>query len=339
MNRRDLLLGGLAAVGCSSGLRLNIFNWSDYVAPSAIPEFEAEFGLRVRYGTYESNEEMLARVMSGNSGWDIVFPSEDMIGPMRDLGLLAEINHDWLPNLNNLEQEFQRPPWDQELRWCVPYMYGVTGIVYQKKLAQPPSAWEDLWRPDLRGRITMLDDQNEVFAACLKKVGFSVNSSNPNQLTAAQKQAISQKPLLRAYMNADVRDQLVSGDVLVAQAWAVTAGQAIAAAPDRLAFTLPREGFPRFADNVAILRETPRIRAAHQWIDYLLRPQVAANTVAAIHTATANGAALKLLPLELRANSVLYPPTSDLARGEWFTTPSVTVQRLRDRLWTEIKSA
>ena len=339
MNRRELLLGSLVAVGCSSARRLNIFNWSDYVAPSAIPAFEAEFGLRIRYSTYESNEEMLARVMSGNSGWDVVFPSEDMIGPMRDLGLLSELNHDWLPSLSNLDSEFQRPPWDPELRWCVPYMHGVTGIVYQKKLAQPPRAWADLWCSDLSGRITMLDDQNEVFAACLKKLGFSVNSSNPNQLAAAHRQAISQKPLLRAYMNADVRDQLVSGDVLVAQAWAVTAGQAIAAAPDRLAFSLPQEGFPRFADNVAILRETYRIRAAHQWIDYLLRPQVAANTVAAIHTATANGAALTLLAPELRANSVLYPPTSDLARGEWFTTPSVTVQRLRDRLWTEIKSA
>jgi spermidine/putrescine transport system substrate-binding protein len=338
MNRRTFLIGSAAVVACNRGPRLNVFNWSDYVAPDTIPNFEREFGLRVRYGTYESVPEMLAKVMSGNSGWDVIFPSAEYIQPMRDMGLLGQLRHEWLPNLNNLDRQFQQPPWDPGLDWSVPYMHGTTGIVYQKSLGWTPRAWADLWDARLAGKLTMLDDPPEVFAACLETLGDSINSSDPGRLKAAQQRAIAQKPLVRAYLNAEVRDQLVAGDVAVAQAWAVTAAQAIAAAPEKLAFAFPTEGFPRYADNVAILRESSRQEAAHHFIDYLLRPRVAAAIVETTRTATCNVAAQNILPTALRSDPVLYPPPEILARGEWFAPQSAASQRLRDRLWTEIKT-
>ena len=321
MKRRTLLLAG-AAAACSRGPRLNVYNWSDYIAPETVPQFEREFGVRIHYGTYESNQEMLAQVMSGNSGWDVVFPSGDFIEPMRALKLLAPLNHALLPNLSALSPEFQRPPWDPELRWSIPYMHGVTGILYQRSLQPAPASWADLWDARLRGRLTMLDDEPEVLGACLKKLRDSVNSANPDELRAARKEALAQKPLLRAYLNAEVRDQAVAGDVLAAQAWAVTAAQAITAAPGKLAFSFPSEGFPRYADNVAILRESRRMEAAHRWIDYLLRPQIAARIVMATHTASANQGALRYLPALVRQDPVLYPAAEVLARGEWFQAPA-----------------
>jgi spermidine/putrescine-binding protein len=340
MNRRAFLIGGaLAAEACRSGPRLNVYNWSDYIAPETVPEFEREWGARVHYATYEGNQELLAQVMSGNSGWDVVFPSGDFVGPMRELGLLAPLRHEWLPNLNALDAAFARPPWDPELRWSVPYMHGVTGILYQTALPRAPRSWADLWDERLRGKLTMLDDQPEVLGACLKKLGKPLNSADPAELMAAKAEALAQKPLLRAYLNAEVRDQAVAGDVQAAQAWAVTAAQAMAAAPGKLAFALPSDGFPRFCDNMVILRESRRVELAHRWIDYLLRPETAARIAMATHTATANGAAQRLLPAEMRANPVLYPPPETLARGEWFESQPPASQRLRDRLWTEIKSA
>jgi spermidine/putrescine transport system substrate-binding protein len=184
----------------------------------------------------------------------------------------------------------------------------------------------------------MLDDPPEVFAACLKTLGYSLNSADPRQLKAAQQRAIAQRPLVRAYLNAEVRDQLVAGDVAAAQAWAVTAAQAIAAAPDKLAFSFPSEGFPRYADNVAVLRESSRKEAAHRFIDYLLRPHVAAAIVETTRTAACNGAGQQYLPEALRSDAVLFPPAEILARGEWFAPQSAAGQRLRDRLWTEIKT-
>lgn len=353
MNRRQFLqgvvkMGAVPAAGAlladcgplfQDSARLNVYNWSDYVAPDTVANFERESGLRVRYGTYESNQEMLAQVLGGNSGWDVVFPSADFVGPMRDLGLLAPIRHEMLTNLGALDPAFHQPPWDPELQWCIPYMYGATGILYQKNLVPTPRAWADLWDLRLRGKITMLDDATEVFGACLKKLGYSLNSADPGELRAAAIEARKQKPLLRAYLNAEVRDQVIAGDVAAAQAWAVTAAQAIAAAPDRLAFAYPAEGFARFADNIAILRESRRVEAAHRWIDYLLRPGVAASIVQATRTATCNGAAYAVLPSSLREDAVLYPSVEVLNRSEWFAPQSTASQRLRDRLWTEMKSA
>ena len=344
MNRRRFFTGLAAgwagtAASCSRGPRLNVYNWSDYVAPDTVANFEREFGVEVRYATYESNQEMLAQVMSGNSGWDVVFPSADFIGPMRELALLAPLHIDLLPNRAALDRAFANPPWDRELAWSIPYMHGSTGILFQKSRIPEPRAWADLWDEKLRGKITMLDDAPEVFAACLKKLGYSINSGNPAELGAARAEAVRQKPLLRAYLNAEVRDQAVSGDVLAAQAWAVTAGQAIAAAPGRLGFAYPKEGFARFADNVVILRESRRTELAHQWIDYLLRPEVAASIVKATRTATANGEALALLSSDVREDPVLYPTAEIYARAEWFEPQPAASQRLRDRLWTEIKSA
>ena len=338
MNRRWFLMGVAGAAGCTSGeQRLNVFNWSDYIGTQTIPDFEREFGVRLRYGTYESAPEMLAKVMSGNSGWDVVFPSAEFVQPMIGMNLFQPLDHSLLRNLGALDMQFRNPKWDPGSRYTVPYMHGTTGIAYQKRLGL--SAWRDLWDERLRGKITMLDDPPEVFAACLKKLGDSVNAGREDQLRGASKEAIAQKALLRAYLNAEVRDQLVAGDVSAAQAWAVTAGQAIAAAPDKLAYAFPSEGFARYADTIAILRESRRPELAHKFIDFLLRPEVAARIVQATQTATANGAALGLLPLEVRENPVLYPPAEILVRGEWFEAQTAVAQKLRDRLWTEIKSS
>jgi len=340
MKRRSFLLGGAVfAAACTRGPRLNVYNWSDYVAPGTVPAFEREFGVKVRYSTFESEEEMLAQVMSGNSGWDVVFPAEDFVGPMLKLGLLAPLRHDWIPHLDQLDPAFRMPPWDPELRWSIPYMHGATGILYQKSLIPAPTRWADLWDPRLHGKITMLDDPAEVLGACLRKLGFSLNSGDPSQLRAANAEALAQKPLLRAYLNAEARDQVVAGDIVAAQAWTTTAAQAMAAAPGHLAFVLPADGFARFADNVAILRESRRVELAHQWIDYLLRPAVAASIVAATRTATANAGAQRLLPAQVRDDAVLYPPADVLARAEWLEPQPVASQKLRDRLWTELKSA
>ena len=335
MNRRTFLLGvagATAACSVTHPRRLNVYNWENYVARETIPAFEREFKCRIRYATYESAEEMLAKVISGNSGWDVVFPSNSFVGPMRELG------HTALPNLTNLEARFRHPDWDPPLAWCVPYMHSATGILYAKRVERPPRAWADLWTDSYGRRVTMLDDPAEVFAAALKRLGHSVNAADDLQLKQARDLAIKQKPLLRAYLSEEVRDQVVAGDVLVAQMWAQVAQVAIDSAPN-LAFAFPAEGFPLYADNSCILRESAHKELAHEFLNYLLRPQVAAAIATEMRTATTNGAARAILPATQRDNRVLYPEPEVLARGEWFRPLPSAAQRLRDRYWTEIKSA
>jgi spermidine/putrescine transport system substrate-binding protein len=339
MNRRDFCVAMAgAAAGCRRGPRLNVFNWSSYVAPETVPAFEKETGARVRYAVYESNEEMLAKVMGGNSGWDVVFPSNYLVRPMIELGLLAPLDHRLLGNLKLLEPRFRRPAWDPDLASSVPYMWGATGIAYNRAVTPAPRAWADLWRQDLKGRITMLDDPAEVLGACLKKLGYSINATGRPQLAEARREAIVQKPLLRAYLNAEVRDQLVAGDVLAAQLWATTARQATQEAA-QLHFVYPAEGYALYVDTAVILRESSRAELAHRFLDYLLRPGVAAAAAQSSQTATVNAEARRLLPENMRTDPVLYPPPDVLSRGELFEPLQPAAQRLRDRIWTEIKSA
>ncbi len=340
MNRRYFLLGMAALAGCSRDHRprLNVYNWSAYVAPDTISNFENEFHVNVRYATYESNEEMLAKVLTGNSGWDVVFPTHNRLQPMREYDLLQPLQHAWLPNLGNLDPRFRKPVWDPDLQWSLPYMWSGTGIAYSRALRPQIQAWMDLWDQRLKGRLTMLDDPEDMLGACLKKLRLSFSAADPGELRRAEHEAILQKPLVRAYLNAEVRDQLVSGDVVAAQLWSTTAQQAIDAAPD-LAFAYPAEGFPFYCDCAVILRESERTELAHQFLNYLLRPQVSAAVVQYTKTATANAAALPLLPEATRNSATLYPPAEIYERGEWPRTLPPATQRLRDRIWTEIKSS
>ena len=340
MNRRIFLLGvtGLAACTRDTRPRLNVFNWSNYIAPDTVPKFEKEFGVRVRYGIYESNEEMLARVMGGNSGWDLVFPTDYIVKPMLANGLIGPVHRDLLPNLAELEGLFQKPEWDPELKWSVPYMVTAAGIAYNRKLIPPPRAWADMWDPRLRGRLTMLDDPFDTIGACLKKLGFSVNTTDPAQLGQAQAEAVRQKPLVRAYLNAEARDQLVSGDVLAAHMWNTTAQQAMDSS-NEVGFVYPLEGYAVYPDASVILRESSHPELAHQFINFLLRPDIAAANAVTARTTTTNAGARKLLPPDFRDNPTLYPSREVVARGEWAKTVDPSTQRLRDRLWTEIKSA
>ena len=340
MNRRYFLMAtaGLGACSRDRRPRLNVFNWSAYIAPETVPKFEAEFGVHLRYAIYESNEEMLARVMGGNSGWDIVFPTDYLIKPMLANGLLSPIRRELLPNLVQLEPRFQQPDWDPELKWSVPYMVTAAGIAYNKKLAPPPNAWADMWDQRLRGRMTMLDDPFDTVGACLKKLGLSVNSNDPAELQLASAEAIRQKPLLRAYLNAEVRDQLVSGDVLAAHMWNTTAQQAMDSSKD-IGFVYPAEGYPVYPDCAVILRESKRVELAHHFVNFLLRPDIAAANALAARTTTTNAGARNILPPEFRDNPTLYPDAGIVARGEWARAVDPATQRLRDRLWTEIKSA
>jgi spermidine/putrescine transport system substrate-binding protein len=340
VNRRWFLLGatGMAACRRDTRPRLNVFNWSSYIAGDTVPKFEAEFGARVRYGIYESNEEMLARVMGGNSGWDIVFPTGYIVKPMLANQLLAPMHRELLSNVPQLSARFQQPDWDPDLKWSIPYMVIAAGIAYNRKLNPPPKAWADLWDSKLRGRLTMLDDPFDTIGACLKKLGLSVNSSDPDELKRAEAEAIRQKPLLRAYLNAEARDQLVSGDVLAAHMWNTTAQQAMDSS-SQIGFVYPEEGYAVYPDCSVILRESKRQELAHHFINFLLRPDIAAANALAARTTTTNAGARKILPPAFRDNPTLYPPAEVESRGEWAKSLDPASQRLRDRMWTEIKSA
>lgn len=346
MNRRTFFLGLSGIAGClglsrcarDSRPRLNVFNWSEYIAPETLENFQKESGVRLVYSNYESAEELLAKVFSGNSGWDVVFPSHYFLKPMRENNLLAPLDPKRLPLLKHLTPAMRSPAWDPGLDWGMPYLQGATGVIHQQEVRVDDPSWELLWSPSLAGKITMLDDPADALGAALRKLGYSLNSTSPDELQRAKQELIAQKRVLRAYLNTEARPQLAAGDLLASQMWNTTSLLAMEDS-SRLRFYYPREGYLRYCDCAVILRESERYELAHEFLNYLLRPEVAAaNTMAALTTPT-NEAARALLPEEARTNPVMFPDPKTEARGEWVEPLPPEAQRLRDRIWTEIKAA
>ena len=311
--------------------RLAIYNWSDYVADDTIPAFEEEYGIEVTYDTYESNEEMLAKLQAGAAGYDVVFPTGYIIEAMVATAMLAPIRRELLSNWSNLSPIFLDPPFDPGNTHSVPYLWGMTGVAWRTdRVTEPPTSWATFQDPRWEGKMTLLDDTRDVIGAFLRLNGFSVNSIVASELEAAKRDAIEARRYIRAFVSAPVKGQLISGDVWIAQLWDGDTRQAAAEEP-AIEFAIPGEGSAIYADAMVIPKSAPHIRAAHAFIDYVLRPEVSA----AISDATGYGTANASARLQ---NPRPYPTAEELARLE-FARDLGEGTRLWDRIWTEIKSA
>lgn len=312
---------------------LHIFNWSDYIAANTISDFEREFGVHVTYDTYESNEEMVAKLVAGGDDYDIVAPSGYLVPVLVQGGLLQPLDHAVLTNWGNLLPIFANADADPGGRYSMPYQWGTTGVAFRRDMVDaPPAGWEVFADHALRGKLSMLDDGREVLGAMLKWRGHSVNSVDPGELAHARDDALSIRPNLRAFLSATVKGQLISGDITVAQLWSGDTRQAQAEEP-RIEYVIPRQGSMLFTDYLAIPRHAPDRRAAHAFLNYVLRPPVAAAISEQTGYGPANGAAIPLMTAPIEP-----PDAAMLARLE-FERDLGAATDLWDRMWTEVKTA
>jgi spermidine/putrescine-binding protein len=312
---------------------LNIYNWSDYIAPEVIPGFEKEFGVRVTYDTYESSEEMVARLQAGASGYDLVVPTTYAVTALTETGLLARLSPRYLANLSNVAPVFRGLAHDPANAYAVPWLWGMTGIAWRTDLiADAPESWSVFLGGTQAGKMTMLDDMRDVIGAFLRYRGHSINSVDPAELEAAKRDAIQAKAHLKAYLSAPVKGQLIAGDVWLAQLWNGDAAQARKEQP-ALAWMLPEEGSTLWIDSLVVPKSAPHPRAAHEFINYTLRPAIAAAISAATGYGSPNQAAMPLIE-----SPVPYPSPNELARLE-IQKDLGRASEAWDRVWTEIKTA
>lgn len=310
---------------------LNIYNWSDYVGPELIPAFEKEFGVKVTYDTYESSEEMVAKLQAGVTGYDLVVPPTYAVTVLRATNLLAPLSVKYLPNVTNVAPLFRGLPHDRENAFTVPWQWGMTGIAWRKDLvAAAPDGWDVFLGQASRGKMTMLDDIRDVLGAFLRYRGHSINSIDPKELEAARQDAVAAKKNLKAYLSAPVKAQLIAGDVWLAQMWNGDAAQARREQP-ALGWVLPKEGSTLWIDSLAVPASAPHPRAAHEFINYILRPEVGAQISDFTGYGSPNQAATLKEP-------VPYPSQNELARLE-IQEDLGRASSLWDEIWTQIKSA
>jgi len=315
---------------------LNLYIWSNYIAPETVRKFEQRLGVRVNVDLYDTNEAMLAKVQSGNVGYDLLCPSNYPIETLRKQDLLLPLDHSALPHLKNLDARFLDLDYDKGNRYSIPYFWGSCGIAYNRKRVAPVESWGVLWDPRYRGRVLMLDDPREAIGAALKWQGRSLNATDPESLALATRLLLEQKPLVRTYNSSNFEDVLLSGDVWVAQGWNGQFARAMAQDPD-LDYVIPSEGGSLFIDSLVIPRSAPHPELAHAFMDFVMEAEVAAEICASMQYSTPNRAAVPLLPEALRRNRAVFPSDEEVARLELIHDIGEATLDF-DRAWTEVKT-
>ena len=324
--------------GSESKETLNVYNWGDYIDKSVIREFEDEFGVKVNYEEYATNEEMLAKIEAGGTAYDVIFPSEYMIEYMISKDLLNELDYANLDNFKNLDERFTNLAYDANSKHSVPYLWGTMGIVYNKNMVtEPVDSWKILWDEKYAGKILMLDSSRDTIGVTLKMLGYSLNTKNMDELNEAKEALIAQKPLVRAYEVDTYKDQMIAEEAAMALCWSGDA-MLLIEENENLAYAIPHEGTNLWFDTMAIPKTSQNKELAEKFINFMMRPEIAAKNSDYIKYASPNKEALSLLPEEDATNPYLYPEGDITQLGEVFLDLGEFTTEY-DKVWTEIKSS
>jgi spermidine/putrescine-binding protein len=316
---------------------LNLFIWSNYIAPETLARFERRYGVTVNVDLFDSNEALLAKLQAGNAGYDVIVPSDYSVQVLRAQHLLRPLDRSLLPHLRHIDPSFLDRGYDPGNGVSVPYFWGTTGIAYRRdRVAAPVESWNALWDSRYRGRILMLDDAREAFMAALKRRGLSLNTTDEARLRIARDDLVAQRPLVRAYNSTNFEDVLLSGEVWLAQGWNGQFAKAMEQDP-QIVYVIPREGSTLFIDNLAIPIDARNVSLAHRFIDFTMEPEIAAEICRTMKYSSPNRSAWPLLPEQVRGNPAIFPPPDVLSRLELVEDLGPATV-LYDRLWTEVKS-
>ncbi|MFT4415272.1 ABC transporter substrate-binding protein [Fredinandcohnia humi] len=327
--------GGDEAGGKSDEKVLNVFNWSEYLPESVIEQFEEETGIKVNYDTYSSNEEMLAKLQAGNTGYDITVASTYFIEIMRKQEMLEKVNKDNIPNLKNIGESFLGTDADPDDEYSIPYMWGKAVIAYNEDLVtKEVKGYEDLFDPEFKNNLVVLDDVRVIIGNMLAILGYSQNSTSEKELEEAKEKLLELKPNIKAFDSDSPKTLLVSGEVKAGIVWDA---EAILAARENPAIKMifPEEGMNLWQDNFVIPKGAPHKENAEKFIDFILRPEISKEISMEYPYGNPNVEALKLLPDDVRES--LEVPEEELLKGEYNIDVGEATQ-IYDRIWSEVKN-
>ena len=324
--------------GCSTTKKptLNVYNWGDYIDEDVLKLFEEQTGIKVVYSTYEMNEDMYTKIKSSQGdSYDIIIPSDYMIIKMKNEGMLAKIDKSKLSNYKLIDPTFEDNTYDQNNEYSVPYMWGTVGIVYNTEMiSEPVDSWGILWDEDYSGQIFMMDSVRDSIGITLKYLGYSMNSTDPDELEAARQKLIDQKPLVLSYTGDQVKDQMIAGEGALA---VVYSGDAITINEGNPAveYVVPNEGSNIWVDGMCILESSPRKDEAHMFIDFMCSTEIATMNRDYINYSTPQLEVYEALDDEIKDDPMQYPDDDVRARCEYFDDPSDKIS-LYDQIWTEV---
>jgi spermidine/putrescine transport system substrate-binding protein len=312
----------LAVAGCSKKDQeiLNLYNWSEYMPQEVLDQFTEETGIKVVYTTYDSNEAMYARLrlLDSSSQYDLAVPSTYYVNKMRNEDLLAPIDRSKLSGFANLDPTLINLDIDPDNAYSVPYLWGTTGLAINAAVIDPETVtgWADLWREEFKGRVMLTNDVREVFHVGLHILGFSGNTTNAEEIEAAYVKLVELMPSVRTFNSDAPRMPYLEGETDIGMIWN---GEAVMGQEDldTLTYIYPSEGAIVWLDSFVIPKNARNVEAAHKFIDFMLRPEIAAQVSSEIGYATPNLPARELLDEEISGDRTIYPTPEDLVNAEF----------------------
>jgi putrescine transport system substrate-binding protein len=335
---------------------LHVYNWADYIGKDTIAKFEADTGIKVIYDTYDADETLEAKMMAGDSGYDVVSTSTDFFARQIKAGIYRPLDKALLPNWKNLDPhvldlEAQADPGN---RYAMPYLRHVNGFAYNVDMirARMPDAPVDsldmIFKPEIIRRfadcgVTFLDQPEDVLQLALNYLHLDPNSTRPEDYAKAEKLLLAVRPYIRAFDSTEYMNGLATGEFCISMSWsgdyATSRARARAAGVDvHLAFTVPKEGANGSFDALLIPADAPHPLAAHEFLNYMLRPQVIAEVTNEIHYGNDNLAANPYVDPQILHDPAVYPTPQMEARLYQSAEVGPALERLRTRTWTRIKT-
>ena len=274
---------------------ISVYNWGDYIEPEVLDLFEQETGIKVIYETFETNEDMYAKIAMGGSSYDVIIPSDYMIERMIQENLLQKINWENIPNVANIDPRFMNEGYDPQSEYAVPYTWGTMGILYNTEMVdEAPTSWNTLMDPAYTMDMLMLNSPRDTLAIALVMTGHDLNSTDPADLEDAKNLLIEQKPMVLAYVVDEVKDKMIAGEAAVAMVWSGDATFCMSE-NDELDYVVPEEGSNIFYDSICIPANARNVSGAEKFIDFLCRGDIAAMNYEYVGYAIPNTAAIDII--------------------------------------------
>jgi spermidine/putrescine transport system substrate-binding protein len=328
----------------ASGVTINVYNWGEYISAgedgsmNVNAEFTKETGIKVNYTTFEDNESLYSKMAGGGANYDVIFPSDYMVSKMVREKMLEKLDFSNIPNYKYIDKAYRNEVYDPKNEYSIPYTWGIVGIFYNKKhVKEKVDSWKILWNKKYAGKILMFDNPRDSFGIAQKILGYSYNSTNSDEWNASAKLLEEQKPLVQAYVMDQIFDKMSSGEAWLAPYYAGDAATLVHDNPD-IGFAIPtKEGTNFFLDAMCIPTGTKHKKEAEAYINFLCKPNVAAANMEKVGYSTPESAAKKLLPEEMRENSIVYPPESIIKKSETYVDLPEDISLQLDSLWAQVK--
>ncbi|MEV0974427.1 ABC transporter substrate-binding protein [Microtetraspora glauca] len=326
--------------GSSGGGTLHVYAWAGEIPDSVVKGFEQETGIKVTLDTFDSNETMTAKLSTGASGYDVVEPSQYSVQQLIGQQLIEPLDHSRIQGLDNLAEKFRNPSYDPGLKYSVPWIWGTTGLAYTDAcVKEPVTSWKILFDQKYKGKVYMLDNMLASYIAALQVTGSRATTTDEAQIARATDALLAQKPVLAGYNSTNYAQLLSTGQACATQAWSGTSMAKAVQSDSNVHYVLPEEGGSIWTDGLAIAKGAKNVDAAYAFINYLLRPEVAAKATDDGASASANEKAREHIKnTDALKNAAVYAPDESIAKADFLLDPGPAIRHFQQG-WTKVRAS